>query len=142
MFLFLHQNVKLEIGLVIICNLSNKTHIVLSNARDSVLIVCTSPPHSSPFLLFSASFACFSMVRVFLTFRSHLPATACRLLCGFTWGMLLCMKRTGPYVPQLISDTARWILRYCYLVGQVTCPDFADPLGYSRKMLHFSWNNL
>jgi hypothetical protein len=50
--------------------------------------------------------------------------------------MLLCMKRTGPCVLQLISDTVRWILRYSYHVSQVTHTGFADSLANSRKMLH------
>jgi hypothetical protein len=35
--------------------------------------------------------------------------------------MLLCMKKTGPFVPQLISDIAHWTLRY-YHVSQLTLP--------------------
>jgi hypothetical protein len=50
--------------------------------------------------------------------------------------MLLCMKRTGHCVLQLISDTVRWILRYSYHVIQATHAGFADSLGNCRKMLH------
>jgi hypothetical protein len=76
------------------------------------------------------------MLRVFLTFRSHLPSTVYRLPYGFTWDMLLCTKKTGPCVPKLISDTAHWILRYYYHVIQLTGADLAGPLGNSRMMLH------
>lgn len=102
-----------------ICSFVCKTHATLSNSRSDRVHYFFSIHHFLP-LSFPPLASC-SMVKVFHTFGSHLPSTACRLLCGSTQVMLLCMKKIGPSVPQLISDIAHWTLRYFH-VSQQTLP--------------------
>lgn len=65
MFVFFQQIVKLEIGLVIICNLSSTTHTVISNARNCVLIV--------HFSLSISSFSTYSPHHCLLQYAESIP---------------------------------------------------------------------